>query len=91
MERETDFKYKSIQDCQTVLEYLDELRAGFLSGRIDFVNENERISLHPKGLLNFEIKASNRDSKGKITLKMTWKEKNLKFLDQTPLIIKTED
>jgi len=91
MTRESEFKYKSVQDCQTILKYLAELGAGFSSGKIEFRNEDDEISLHPKGILNVEIKASNKDGKGKITLKMTWKEKNLKYLDQAPLIIETKE
>jgi amphi-Trp domain-containing protein len=89
MERNTEFKYESVQDGQTIQKYLDELKSGLHKGRIDFRNDSETLTLNPSGMLNLSIKAVRKERKAKLTLKISWKERSLKHVEQSPLLIES--
>ena len=69
------FMYDSLQDSQSITEFIATLRDGFEKGRITLSTNGEEIALAPHGLLNFTVKAKRkRDGESKITIKVAWKE-----------------
>ncbi len=74
MSRKEEFEYQSIQDNQSIRQYLQALIDGFESGRIVFNTDGQEIALIPGELLEFAIKAKRRGDKNKITMKFTWKD-----------------
>ena len=83
------FKFESVQDCDSISEYLDELIKGLKNGEIILKSANEQILLNPQGMLNFSIKVKKKDAKVKLVIELDWKKvgKDKKVMDT--LIIKS--
>ncbi len=68
------FKHESLQDTESILEYLDALRSGFESGQIVFSTKSNEVILEPKGLIQFDLEAKRKGDRRKLILKFNWKE-----------------
>ena len=68
------FEHESVQDNQTVSQYLKALIEGFEGGKIVFTSEKRHLVLQPNNLLEFSIKAKKKGQKNKIALKFSWKD-----------------
>ncbi len=86
----SEFKHETLQDTDSITEYLKVITEGFESGEIVFKNDKEQILLHPDGMIELEIKAKKKDKKVKLSLKLKWKEKTSAEEDQNRLIIDTK-
>ena len=73
-EKERDFRHESLQDRISIEQYLEALNSGFSSGQLKFSNEDGEIVLKPRGLVNFEVRASRKQDRAKLTLKFSWKD-----------------
>ena len=68
------FVFDSLQDTETIREYLDSLVQGFESGRILLTTDTKELELNPSGLLSFTVKARKKGVQNKLSIKVTWKE-----------------
>lgn len=71
------FEYDSVQDTESIIQFLQSLKSGFENGRIVLRSDQEELVLHPEKLLNFAIKARKKGDLCKLSLKLSWKEVNL--------------
>ena len=74
MAEKQTFEHESVQDNETVSQYLKALIEGFESGKVVFVSEKRQLVLQPNNLLEFSIKAKRKGEKNKIVLKFSWKD-----------------
>ena len=74
MSSDEDFNYESIQDVETIRDFVQSLLQGFESGKINLSSNGDRIELHPSAMLKFSVKAKRKGSTGKISIKVSWKE-----------------
>jgi len=70
---EKNFQHESVEDRDSVIQYLEMLSDGFRKGAIEFCSDREMITLKPSGLVHLEIKVKNQQQKSKLSLKITWK------------------
>ena len=63
--RDEHFKHESLQDTETILEYLDALRSGFASGQIVFSTKTNEVTLEPTGLIQFDLQAKKKGDRRK--------------------------
>ena len=68
------FEHESVQDHETISRYLKALMEGFENKQIVFDTADQQISLHPNNLIDFEISATKKSGRNKITLKFSWKD-----------------
>ena len=88
MSSDRDFRHESLQDNQSIVNYLNALIEGFSKGEISFKQNSGQIVLNPNGLVQMEIKAQRKTSKSKLSIKFSWKETPFHRDDQQePLII----
>jgi amphi-Trp domain-containing protein len=73
---EEKFVFDSLQDSETIREFIETLREGFEKGRIALSSGSEEILLTPKGLLNFSVKAKKKHGESKINIKIAWKDRD---------------
>lgn len=71
---EKKFLFESLQDSETIGNFLKSLITGFESGKINLSTNGDEIQLTPHGLLNFAVKAKTKGESNKITIKIEWKE-----------------
>ncbi|WP_432735103.1 amphi-Trp domain-containing protein [Maridesulfovibrio sp. FT414] len=74
MSVEQKFIFESLQDSETIRQFLSALVDGFESGAINLSTNGDQIELTPKGLLNFSVKAKRKSDSNKISIKIAWKE-----------------
>lgn len=74
MSEKQEFEHESVQDNQTVSQYLKALIEGFESGKVVFTSDKRQLVMEPNNLLEFSIKARRKDEKSKIVLKFSWKD-----------------
>jgi amphi-Trp domain-containing protein len=83
-----DFKHESLQDCDTIVKYLNAISEGFRQGHLVLANGDAPIVLEPDGLLKLDLKAKKKDGRYKLSMKISWKEKEqVESKDDKPLII----
>ena len=76
------FDYESIQDPETIRDFISSLMEGLDKREIVLSSNGNRISLHPSDMLKFAVKAKRKGQTGKITLKISWRETTSKDADQ---------
>jgi amphi-Trp domain-containing protein len=69
-----EFKHESLQDCNSIADYLKVITEGFQNGELMFRNDKEQILLRPDGMIQMEVKARKKDKKVKLSVKLYWKE-----------------
>ena len=74
MSDDSRIEYDSMQDTQSIQQFLHSLTEGFEKGKIVLRSENEEVVLRPQHLLKFTIKAKKKGEKCKLSVKMSWKE-----------------
>ncbi len=74
MSIEKKFIFDSLQDSESIRQFLAALVEGFDTGKINLSTNGDEIELHPKGLLNFSVKAKRKSGTNKITIKIAWKD-----------------
>lgn len=67
------FDHDSLQDMSSVIEYLATLTDGFRTGQLSVTGPEGEIVLRPQGLVRMELRASQRDDRDRLTLRLTWK------------------
>jgi amphi-Trp domain-containing protein len=71
---EEKFVFDSLQDCESIKDFLQSLVEGFGKHSIDLSTNGDEIHLAPQGLLNFTVKAKKKGTENKISIKVSWKE-----------------
>jgi len=72
--REGKFSYESVQDANSLVEYLQALTEGFAKGTMRFSRKDLELALSPQGLIGFAVEAKGKDGRMKLALKFTWRE-----------------
>jgi len=71
---EERFVFDSLQDRETIKDFLVSLTDGFEKGAITLSTNGDAIELTPHGLLNFMVKAKKKGSANKLSIKIAWKD-----------------
>ena len=73
MAKKRDFQHESLEDHRSISAYLKALVEGFESKTIRFADEDGSIVLEPKGLVSFEVRASEKRGREDLTLRFSWR------------------
>lgn len=73
MVKKKEFDHESLQDRESLARYLQVVTQGFLDGHLSVSSRGEDIALEPRGLIRFELRATQRPDRGRLTLRFTWK------------------
>ncbi len=90
MSNDGSFKYESIQDTKSILEYIDALKQGFASGKLRVMVRDKELVLEPQGLIEFHLEVKRKGERNKLALKFTWKEGEPEEPEDEPLILEAE-
>ncbi len=66
------FNHFSLQDKDSIAPLLHALSTGLQQGKMVFSDEEDEITLHPSGLLNLKVSASESSNKHQIEIKISW-------------------
>jgi amphi-Trp domain-containing protein len=67
-----DFRHRSLQDKDTLVELLASLQQGLKKGTLKFSDEDSSITLKPSGLLNLTIEASSNNDLNVLDVRISW-------------------
>ncbi len=76
MKKNNEFTFESLQDCESIIKYLEALSEGFKNHKIVFGAEGETFAMFPDGLLDFEISAKTKNNRSKMTITCSWKSED---------------
>ena len=82
-----DFSHESLQDAESIVEYIEALAQGFASGRLLFSSGKKEIQLRPSGLLELSVRAKRKDGTTRISVEVSWKEPRTRKRKSPPLKI----
>ncbi len=68
------FDHESIQDRQSIRNYLITLIEGLEKGRIVFTSEKNSVLLTPAEMIRLSIKTKKKSGKSKLTIKLSWND-----------------
>ncbi len=68
------FEYESIQDNETVGNYLESFVKGFRRGKINLKTDENTIELEPNNLLQFTVKSEKKGNESRIAIKVSWSD-----------------
>lgn len=91
MSERRHFRYESVQDLETIIDYLQTVADGFKKGSLVFNHESDEVAFHPQGLVGFTVDAKLTGPRRKLTLKFGWKEEIEEVGHQEPLIMRAVD
>lgn len=84
MSQEEKFFFESLQDPDSIKDYLASLIEGIESGRIVLATNGDEMTLNTPDLLKFTLKAKRKSETSKLSIKLSWK-------DEQKAVIKSED
>lgn len=85
------FEHVSLQDRMAIAEQLSALAEGFAKGSLTFTNRDSDMKLAPGGLIRFRVKASNKQERVRLSIRMSWApEENETERHSEPLDISTD-
>lgn len=71
---ESDFRFETLQESDTVREYLRAIADGLSSGGLLLSTDGREIRLEPKGLLRFRCDARTGKRRTRVTIRLAWRE-----------------
>jgi len=88
MGKKTDtFEHESIQDKDSIINYLNAISEGFKKGRIQFSDEEDEMTLTPETMANLRIRAIQSKKSQELRIKISWSSDQDEDIDDTPLFI----
>ena len=77
MAAKKEFKYETIQDKNSIVKYFESVMQGIKKDKILLQNADDELVFHLSNLMNFEIKAKQKNGVNKIELQLSWKDKDI--------------
>ena len=83
----SDFRHESIQDNKSILTILKSITKGIEKNELTFSDEEDSIIMHPRGLLDLKISASQDGNDNRVNIRIKWQSKPDKKKQKSSLII----
>ena len=87
MQHKSEFRHESLQDGKSIQKLLDALAKGLGKGKLEFSDEEGKLELAPKGLLDLKITVKEDETRHKLDIRVSWNKQN-KNLSDTILKVK---
>ncbi|MCW8931714.1 MAG: amphi-Trp domain-containing protein [Gammaproteobacteria bacterium] len=84
----SDFRHESIQDNKSILEILKSITRGIEKKEITFSDEEDSIIMHPKGLLELKVSASQDGNDNRMSIRIAWQTTPDRKKQKSCLVIK---
>lgn len=84
------FEHESLQDKESIINYLKALTKGIEKGEILISDEDDTQIINPSSLTLLKLKASKNKKEQSLRIKLSWTNENDDDPDNTPLFIKAQ-
>ncbi|MFO8025901.1 amphi-Trp domain-containing protein [Thiohalophilus sp.] len=85
-----NFRHESLQDSKTIQSILKAITKGLAKGELTFNDEDGEIVMHPNGLLNLKVTATQDEFKHRLNIRITWQSED-KTEHKRPLAVNSTD
>ncbi|MCB9916348.1 MAG: amphi-Trp domain-containing protein [Planctomycetes bacterium] len=89
MPSKKEFEHESLQDAESVADYLETIINGIRAGKLTVSSGEGEVDLRPQGLIRFSVRASERPDRHRLALKLVWSPGQDSGAGQDPLRIST--
>ncbi|MBR9884130.1 MAG: amphi-Trp domain-containing protein [Oceanospirillales bacterium] len=72
LESKHRFRHQSLQDSKSIQALLEAVSKGIERGELSFSDKDGEIIMHPKGLLELKLSASEEDSRHRLDIRISW-------------------
>ncbi|MCC2606695.1 amphi-Trp domain-containing protein [Planctobacterium marinum] len=76
MEHKSEFRHESLQDGKSIQKLLEAISKGLGKGKLEFSDEDGKLALTPKGLLDLKITVKEDESRHKLDIRVSWNKQN---------------
>jgi amphi-Trp domain-containing protein len=66
------FRHQSLQDAKSIEGILKAITSGIARGKITFSDEDEKIVMRPKGLLDLKVTATQEENRNRFNIRVSW-------------------
>jgi amphi-Trp domain-containing protein len=73
-EGKAQFKHESIQDRESIVEYLTAITEGLAGGSLSLSSDSGEIVLQPSGLLRLRVQARRGTYRTGLVIKVSWRD-----------------
>ena len=88
MSKKTEnFEHESIQDRDSVINYLKAISEGFKKGRLKLSDEDDELTLTPEKMANLRIRAVKSKKSQELRIKINWSSEQTERVDDSSLFI----
>jgi amphi-Trp domain-containing protein len=70
--RKTSFRHQSLQDEKSIQDILKSITNGIARGKITFSDEDEKIVMRPRGLLDLKVTATQEENRNRFNIRISW-------------------
>jgi amphi-Trp domain-containing protein len=79
------FRHESLQDAASIQEILAAISAGLAKGKVTFSDSDDKIVMHPEGLLHMKVTASQEEDRDRISIRVSWQVETKPGKNRKPL------
>lgn len=72
LEQKKRFRHESLQDKKSIQGMLDAIAKGIAKGELSFSDDEGKMVMQPKDLLNLKLTASENDEHKRIDIRISW-------------------
>ncbi len=84
------FQFESIQDIDSLIDYLEAIRDGFVRGKMTLKQGEDEIVFEPRGLVTLSLEGKTKGVDRKLKIRLRWKEKpGVEDAGKEPLVIES--
>lgn len=79
------FRHESLQDAAAIQEILLAISEGIAGGKVTFSDSDDKIVMHPEGLLHMKVTASQEEDRDRISIRVSWQVEDKPGKKKKPL------
>jgi len=72
MKQHTRFRHESLQDAETIKDFLKSIANAFGKGKLVLEDEDGQLAMEPEGLLHLKVTGSQEDDRNRLNIRVTW-------------------
>lgn len=72
LESKNRFRHQSLQDCKSIRKLLEAITSGIERGELSFSDRDGEILMHPRGLLELKLTASEEEDRHRLDIRISW-------------------
>jgi amphi-Trp domain-containing protein len=79
------FRHDSLQDAESIQAILAAISEGIATGKVCFSDEDDKLVMHPEGLLHLKVTASQEDNHHRINIRVSWQVEDKRMKNEASL------